>query len=57
MHAHIEPIQTPVVQLFQAEGNKLFEQVRALCGAVGAEQVGGEQFQLQLASGVRFGLV
>ena len=57
MHAHVEPNQTPVVQLFQAEGNKLFEQVRALCGAVGAEQVGGEQFQLQLASGVRFGLV
>ena len=55
MHAHVEPIQTPVVQLFQAEGNKLFEQVRALRGAVGAEQVGGEQFQFQLASGVRFG--
>ena len=57
MHAHVEPIQAPVVQLFQAEGNKLFEQVRALRGAVGTEQVGGEQFQLQLASGVRFGLV
>ncbi len=42
MHAHVEPFQSPVVQLFQAEGNKLFEQVRA---ADGAEQVGGEQFQ------------
>ena len=57
VRAHVEPCQTPVVQLFQAEGNKLFEQVWALRGAVGAEQVGGEQFQLQLASGVRFGLV
>ena len=44
-----------MIQLFQADRNKLFEQVRALRGAVGAEQVGGEQFQLQLASGVRFG--
>ena len=57
MRAHFEPFQAPVVQLFQADRNKLFEQVRALRGAFGAEQVGGEQFQLQLASGVRFGLV
>ena len=57
VRAHVEPCQTPVVQLFQADGNKLFEQFRALRGAVGAEQVGGEQFQFQLASGVRFGLV
>ena len=55
VRAHVEPCQTPVVQLFQANRNKLFEQVRALRGAVGAEQVGGEQFQFQLASGVRFG--
>ena len=46
-----------MVQLFQADRNQLFEQVRTLRGAVGAEQVGGEQFQLQLAPGVRFGLV
>ena len=57
MHAHVEPFQTPVVQLFQADRNKLFEQLGTLRGAVGAKQVGGEQFQLQLASGVRFGLV
>ena len=44
-----------MVQLFQADRNQLFEQVGALRDAVGAEQVGGEQFQLQLASGVRFG--
>ncbi len=46
-----------MVQLFQADRNQLFEQVGALRDAVGAEQVGGEQFQLQLASGVRFGVV
>ena len=57
VHAHVEPFQTPVVQLFQADRNQLFEQFGALCDAVGAEQVGGEQFQFQLASGVRFGLV
>ena len=46
-----------MVQLFQADRNQLFEQFGALRGTVGAEQVGGEQFQFQLASGVRFGLV
>ena len=44
-----------MVQLFQADRNQLFEQFGALRDAVGAEQVGGEQFQFQLASGVRFG--
>ncbi|CNI68870.1 Uncharacterised protein [Mycobacterium tuberculosis] len=55
VRAHVEPCQTPVVQLFQADRNQLFEQFGALRDAVGAEQVGGEQFQFQLASGVRFG--
>ena len=55
VRAHVEPCQTPVVQLFQADRNQLFEQFGALRDAVGAEQVGAEQFQFQLASGVRFG--
>ena len=45
VRAHVEPFQTPVVQLFQADRNQLFEQFGALRDAVGAEQVGGEQFQ------------
>ena len=42
VRAHVEPCQAPVVQLFQADRNQLFEQFGALRGAVGAEQVGGE---------------